>query len=431
MRGDAAAADWRRVTREVADDLAVDAGDRDRAGKPPYDELARLREAGLPARLTPPGPGGRRGAAWTAACAAIREVAAADGSVGELLAHHYALSWTSRLLAATEPEAEPETAGAAVSGAGAAVGAVTGVAASAVAGFGVAEGLDRAAAREGWLLAGGVEPSRTGADLTLTPADGPRVLDGRRYFASGVTVADRLVVGARCTRTGDLLVVLVDPSDPTVCVEPAADRVGQRVAGAGTVAFSRTPVAPSQLLGRLPRDEHAVAPYAALAPLLSRLLLTQVALGVAEGALAEARDAVRAAQAAPPPDGTAFVARDDDPYLLLAYGELATAAHTAASVAARATDGLARGLAAGPGLGVEERAELAVLVAAAETVTGRAAEQITTRVLELVGPADTDGVTGLDRFWRDARALTARHSPPHRLRAIGDHYLNAGLPLAG
>ncbi|MFG2331654.1 acyl-CoA dehydrogenase family protein [Streptomyces sp. NPDC048604] len=412
MRGDTAAADWRRVTREVADDLAVDALARDRAGKPPYDEVARLREAGLPARLVPPTPGGRRGAALAAACAALRELAAADGSVGELLAHHYALAWSSRLLATAE------TGGA--DRAGDAAGASR------------AEPVDRAAAREGWLLAGGVEPSRTGPDLTVTPARQGHVLDGRRYFASGVTVADRLVVGARCTATGDLLVVLADPADPTVFVEPAADRVGQRVAGAGSVAFDSTPVAASQVLGRLPRDEHAVAPYAGLAPLLLRLLLVHVALGVAEGALAEARDVSRAAHAAPIPEGAAFAAaRDDDPYLLLAYGELATAAHAAASVVARATDGLTGGLAAGPGLGVEERAEPAVLVAAAEAVTGRVAVHLTTRVLELVGPAATDGATGLDRFWRDARALTAGHSPAHRLRAIGDHYLNAGLPLAG
>ncbi|WP_406859216.1 acyl-CoA dehydrogenase family protein [Streptomyces sp. HUAS MG47] len=400
MRGDAAAADWRRVTREVADDLAADALARDRAGKPPHDEVARLREAGLPARLTPPAPGGRRGAALPAACAALRELAAADGSVGELLAHHYALAWTSQLLAT------PET--------------------------GTAEPVDRAAAREGWLLAGGVEPSRTGGpDLVAAPAGAGHVLDGRRYFESGVTVADRLVVGARCTGTGDLLAVLVDPADPTVFVEPATDRVGRRVSGAGTVTFDASPVAAARVLGRLPRDEHAVAPYAGLAPLVQGLLLVQVALGVAEGALAEARDVSRAAHAAPLPEGASFASRDDDPYLPLAYGELATAAHAAASVAAHATDGLARGLAAGPGLAVEERAELSVLVAAAEAVTERAALHITTRVLELVGPEATDGATGLDRFWRDARALTADHSSAHRLRAIGDHYLNAGLPLAG
>ncbi|MFG2872504.1 acyl-CoA dehydrogenase family protein [Streptomyces sp. NPDC048338] len=392
---------WRRITRELADDLAVDALSRDRAGKAPFDELARLQEAGLPALLTPPGPDGR-GADWRAACAVIREISAADSSVGELLAHHYALSWSARFFgAAAGPQA-----------------------------------VEDRAAGERWLLAGGVDQpvGAGGTGLTLTPVDGGHVLDGRRAFASGVAVADRLVVGARCTETGDLLVALVDPAHPAVFTDAGTDRVGQRLAGAGTVTFDRVPVAPHDLLGSLPRDEHAASPFATLAPLALRLVLVHVGLGIAEGALAEARDVSRAAQAAvphahPAPDGVDYpVTGGDDPYLLLAYGELATEAHAAAAVVERATDALARGLPAEHALGVDERADIAVLIAAAEAVTSRSAVRITTRILELVAgteAADTAPTgPGFDRFWRNARALTAPTSSAGRLRAIGDHYLN-------
>ncbi|MFF4169565.1 acyl-CoA dehydrogenase [Streptomyces sp. NPDC001744] len=403
---------WPRVTRELADDLAADALARDRAGEVPLDEAARLREAGLPGLLTAPGPD-RRGAGWQAACAVVREISAADGSVGELLAHHYALSWSSRFFGPA-PDASSSPAG------GAARDRVP--------------ALDACTAEEGWLLAGGVEPpgAATGPGLALTPAGGGDgwVLDGRRAFASGVTVADRLVVGARPAGGGDPLVVLVDPALPGVSTEADTDRIGQRLTGAGTVAFDRVPVRAAHVLGALAHDEHAVAPFTALAPLVLRLLLTQVGLGIAEGALAEARDISRAGQAGPPRDGDAAGADDtapaddgNDPYLLLAYGELATAAHTAAAVVERATDALARGLRAGWSLGPEERADVSVLVAAAETVTGRAAVRITTRVLELVDGARGGG-HGFDRFWRNARALTAPARADHRLRDIGDHYLN-------
>ncbi|MFF3605052.1 acyl-CoA dehydrogenase family protein [Streptomyces sp. NPDC002463] len=395
---------WPRVTRELADDLAVDALSRDRAGKAPFDEVARLQEAGLPALLTAPGPT-RRGADWRAACAVVREISAADSSVGELLAHHYALSWSSRFFG-SGPDA------------------------------GDALALDVRTAEESWLLAGGVEPPRgeSGPGLTLTPADGPGggwILDGQRAFVSGVTVADRLVVGARPGGTGELLVLLVDPAHPGVFTEAAADRVGQRLAGAGTVTFDRVPVDAAHVLGTLPHDEHSVAPFTTLAPLALRLLLVQVGLGIAEGALAEARDISRAGHAGPagadraggPPADAG-----DDPYLLLAYGELATAAHAAAAVVERATDALARGLLAEWSLGLEERADIAVLVAAAETVTGRAAVHVTTRILELVdgttGAEAHGGGPGFDRFWRNARALTAPTQAAHRLRDIGDHYLN-------
>ncbi|MFJ3903908.1 acyl-CoA dehydrogenase [Streptomyces sp. NPDC090025] len=394
---------WLRVTRELADDLAVDAAARDRAGRAPYDEAARLQEAGLPALLTAPGPHGPAGV-WRTACGVIRELSAADGSVGELLAHHTVLSWTSRFLAQDTGPATPGSA---------------------------ADALDSRTVRGRWLLAGAVEPPRPdtgGPALTATPAGGGGyLLDGRRAFASGVAVADRLVVGARCTETGDLLLLLVDPAHPAVRAEAGAERVGQRLVGAGTVAFHQVPVPAADVLGALPRDEHAIAPYATLAPLALRLLLVHVGLGIAEGALAEARDISRARQAGPGP-GAELPA--GDPYLLLAYGELATAAHTAATVVERATEALAHGLAAGRLLGVEERADIAVLVAAAETVAHRAALDITTRILQLVDPATETGAEprlqgpGFDRFWRDVRALTASVAPDHRLRDIGDHYLN-------
>ncbi|MFC8886346.1 acyl-CoA dehydrogenase family protein, partial [Streptomyces cinereoruber] len=284
---------WPRVTRELADDLAVDALTRDRAGKAPFDEVARLQEAGLPALLTAPGPS-RRGADWRAACAVVREISAADSSVGELLAHHYALSWSSRFFGPAH-EAPAPRASSAPEAPGAARRPLA---------------LDVCTAEERWLLAGGVEPPRpaTGPGLVLTPAEGSGggwILDGRRAFASGVTVADRLVVGARPGGTGDLLVVLVDPAHPGVFTDAGTDRVGQRLAGAGTVTFDHVPVPSEHVLGVLPHDEHAVAPFTTLAPLALRLLLTQVGRGLAAGALGEARALSRADQAGPAPAGGA------------------------------------------------------------------------------------------------------------------------------
>ncbi|MFC6066085.1 acyl-CoA dehydrogenase family protein [Streptomyces ochraceiscleroticus] len=398
---------WPRAVRELADDLAVDASARDRAGKPPFEEVSRLREAGLPGFLAPPGPEGR-GTDWGTACAAVREIAAADSSLAELLARHYVLSWGPRLFGAPEHAARVESR----------------------------------AARERWLWAGSTEAPGTpvGAGLLLTPvgkkAGRKYVLNGQRALAAGGGVADRLLLSAAHADSGESVIVVVDPVFTTVCPEAPEGRLGQRLTGAATVGLEDVPVAAAQVLGTVPGDEYTVSPYTALAPLALRLILLHVGLGNAEGALAEARDISRVAPGVHPftdtGSGEYATAPGEDPYLLLAYGELATSAHSASSVVGRATDAMAQGLLAGSGLGPDERAEIAFLVAAAEAVATESALHITTRVLELTAGTQAPSPAtdpGFDRFWRNARALTTRSSPAHRLRDIGAHYLNGARDL--
>ncbi|WP_018566601.1 hypothetical protein [Streptomyces sp. PsTaAH-124] len=392
---------WQRVAQDLADDLAVDAIDRDRAGKPPYDEVARLRDSGLTAALVPPGARGA-GTGWRDACDIVRRIAVADGSMGELLGRHYVLSWTARFLA------EP----------------------------GRAADLESRAAHEQWLLAGGTGPDGTdetrhpgdpGAGLTLTrTGDGYR-LNGRRALPTAVDTADRLVLDAVRVSGGDALVVLVDPHHPGAGRTPVTDRLGQRLTGAGTVVFEDVPVGPSDVIGAAAHDEDAVAPSATLAPLALRLMLAQVVLGVAEGALAEARDLARAASHARPVNGTGLcpdLPPGADADVLFAFGELALAVHSASAVVDRATAAMARSLDAGPELDTERRADTAALVAAAETVTARSALHAGEGVLEL---ADAEG---LDRFWRNIRVLTGRGPAAPLLRSLGDHFLHGARASA-
>ncbi|MFZ3467864.1 acyl-CoA dehydrogenase [Streptomyces sp. 4.24] len=368
-----------RTARDVADDLAADAIARDQAGDSPTDELARIREAGLLAALTPPGPG--RGTDWRTGCAVIRRIATADSSIGDVLARHYVHAWSGRFYGSHQDPAA----------------------------------FEEESVREQWLWTGAIrtpapDDVTDGPRLTPRPRNTGYLLTGRRFVDTAAAVSDQLVVDAVCAATGDVLVVRIAPGTRGVTVEPAHDRLGQRVAGAGQVVLDRVAVTPEQVLGHRPYDEESTAPFTALAEPALQLALCHVGLGIAEGALTEARDLSRG--------GRAYRLPGEDPDLFLTYGELASAAQTATAMVDRATEVMAQALDTGARLDDEEPAGVAALVATAETVTSKAALHITARVLEL---ADAPG---LDRFWRNARVLTAHHPAAHRLRSIGEHYLN-------
>ena len=432
---EASAAHWEHIARELADDLAVDAPERELAGRPPVEELARVRESGLLAALAPPAstlpptststsasrsaptstsastptPASAcgHGMAWPLAFRIVRRLAGADSSVAELLGRHYVLSWSGRLLlpAGRGPSWEARTVG------------------------------------QNRLLTGEIGASTdadtdgraTGDDLTVTTDDHGYTLSGRSAPVPGALVADRVVVTARRAGTGESrAVVLVDPAEAAVALDPVDHLLGQRLTGTGMLTFDHLHVSDgqfgdNQVLGSVAGDEHLTPPITTLLPLALRLMTAHVVLGLAEGALAEARDStlttahtLSSARRRHDPDSPTAA---PDPDLLHMYGELAAAAHVAATVVEHATHALTEGVRRGWELDTEECSRIGVSVTTAEATAGESALHITARVLELVDTA------GLDRFWRNARTLTTRRSPARRLRAIGEHFLYAARPV--
>ncbi|MEW2395155.1 acyl-CoA dehydrogenase family protein [Streptomyces sp. NPDC046862] len=382
-----------RTAREVADDLAMDAVDREQAGKVPLDEVSRLREAGLLTLLTPAGHGGG-GADWRTAYAVVRMVAAADGAIGHLLGCHYFLSFGARFFA----------------------------------GPAVAARVERESAAGQWCWGGGFATHEP--PLRLTPAGDGYLLDGRQDYACGVAVADRLAVRAARSDTGEPLAVLVDPAHPGVTCVSGGDVFGQRLAAGGSVEFDAVPVPADDVFGSLSSDEGALSPFAGLAVPTARLVSAQFCLGIADGLLSEAREYSRATHHSRQPsaqgawqDGTPH-----DPYALTAYGELAVAARAASALADQAVESLAYGLARGDDVEDDECAEITVLAGAAEAAAARAAQEITTHALDVIGACAASARHGFDRFWRNARTHTLREPVAPRLREVGDYCLNDTHP---
>ncbi|MEV2211574.1 acyl-CoA dehydrogenase family protein [Streptomyces sp. NPDC050997] len=382
-------AHWLRVARETADDLATDAVAREQAGKTPFDEVSGLREAGLLTLLIPAELGGG-GEDWLTAYAVVREIAAADGAIGQLLGCHYFLSWSAAFFAEPAPAAQVE----------------------------------RQSAAEQWCWGGGF--ARQEMPLTLARKAGGYVLDGRQSYATGVLVADRLAVRAERADTGEPVAVVVDPARHGVRVEGDADTFGQRLAAGGSVEFDAVPVAAEDVLCSLSADEDVLSPLAALASPVGRLLSVQLLLGMTDGVLAEAREYSRAGQSPWHPAWP--VGSRQDPHVLTAYGELTVLARSASALTDQALEAVHGGLARGEGLSYDEYADISVLVAMAEAAASRAAQESTTRALDILGARAASSRLGFDRFWRNARTHTLHEPVAHRLRDVGDYFLNGAHP---
>ncbi|MFD7445146.1 acyl-CoA dehydrogenase family protein [Streptomyces sp. NPDC059909] len=382
-------AHWLRVARDTADDLATDAVAREQAGKAPFDEVSRLRESGLLTLLIPAELGGG-GADWPTAYAVVREIAAADGAIGQLLGCHYFLSWSARFF--TEPS--------------------------------LAAQVERQSAAEQWCWGGGL--ARQEPPLALARTAAGYVLDGRQSYATGVLVADRLAVRAVRPDNGEPLAVVVDPAHHGVRIHGDADTFGQRLAAGGSVEFDGVPVAADDVLGSLSVDEDVLSPLAAMTSPVGRLLSAQLRLGMAEGVLAEAREYSRAVHSPWHPAWP--VGSPQDPQVLTAYGELTVLTRSASALADQALEAVHGGLGCGEDLSYDEYAEISVLVAMAEAAASRAAQESTARALDIVGARSASSRLGFDRFWRNARTHTLYEPVAHRLRDVGDYFLNGAHP---
>ncbi|UUU18931.1 acyl-CoA dehydrogenase family protein [Streptomyces sp. DSM 40750] len=382
-------AHWLRVARETADDLATDAAAREQAGKAPFDEVSRLRESGLLTLLIPAELGGG-GADWPTAYAVVRDIAAADGAIGQLLGCHYFLSWSARFF--TEPAHAAQ--------------------------------VERLSAAEQWCWGGGL--ARQDPPPTLARTATGHVLDGRQSYATGVLVADRLAVRAARADTGEPLAVVVDPAHHGVGIDGDADTFGQRLAAGGSVEFDAVPVAADAVLGSLSADEDVLTPLTALASPVGRLLSIQLRLGMAEGVLAEAREYSRAGHSPWHPDWP--VGSPQDPQVLTSYGELTVLTRSASALAAQALEAVHGGLVRCDDLTYDEYAEISVLVAMAEAAASKAAQESTARALDIIGARSASSRLGFDRFWRNARTHTLYEPVAHRLRDVGDYFLNGTHP---
>lgn len=374
------------LAQALADRLAETAVARDAAGGHAAAEREAIRASGLLALAIPVEHGGA-GADWPVLLRVVRILARADSALAHVFAFHHLQLATVRLYGDAQQAAR-----------------LLGAA---------------AAQREFW----GNAFNRLDRRSTATPAPGGWTIDGSKGYCSGALGSDRLVLTAWHAPSNGFVVGVVPTRAAGITVRSDWDAFGQRQTDSGTVVFDRVLLPATDVL-HAPGTPPST--FATLRPQLSQLILANLYLGLAEGALAAARRYTL--EEARPWFASGVAAASDDPFVQHRYGDLSLDARAAQPVADEAALLLAAAWRRGPELTPPERGEVAIAVAQAKALAHRAVMRIANEFPELTGARSTSARYGFDRFWRNARVHTLHDPIDYKLRDLGRHFLTGAHP---
>ena len=365
--------------------LASNAVEGDRRGGVPLEARERIRRGGLLA-LSVPIPWGGAGWSWTQLSPLVRRIARIDSSVAHLLSYHY--------LGLTIPV---------IFGDGA-----------------FAESQLRAAATGPLFWCNALNPLDRRSTLRRD-ADGWRLV-GRKSFCSGSIDSDVIPTTALLEDSGVRVIVILPTASEGVELIDDWDNIGQRQTSSGTIHFDQVAITSDQILHP---SRNGGAPFSTIRTLLAQLNLANIYLGLAEGALAEARGRFRERHGPAGGQGegaSAVLARDR--FARLWVQVQAANAHYDRSLAS-----LEHAWNRGHSLTPEERGDCAVSIAVTKVLATEASLAIGSALFDRVGARYTQAAYGLDRYWRNARTLSLHDPIDTKLQEIGDHVVNGLHPL--
>lgn len=380
-RGDA-----RVVASGLAQELAKSAVERDRLGGTPKRERDLLRRSGLLGLSIPVELGGW-GASWAEVLEVVRLFARVDGSIAHVFGFHHLMLATACLFG-TREQWQP---------------------------------LFARTVENTWFWGNALNPLDT--RTTLRRTEGGLFLSGHKSFCSGSPDSDMLIVSALRPPETRLAIAAIPTGRAGVVVHGDWDNMGQRQTDSGSVDFNDVRVEPFELLDD-PGPLGSV--FASLRPCIAQLILANVYLGLAEGALEHARAYTNGSRRPWAASGVASAA--EDPYVLHRYGQMWVGIQAATLLTERAGHELSTAWARENELSPNERGKTALAIAAAKVATTQVGLDVSSQVFDVMGARATRAEAGLDRFWRNLRTHTLHDPVDYKLRELGQYALALQLP---
>jgi alkylation response protein AidB-like acyl-CoA dehydrogenase len=381
--------DYHDVVSSLVEEFAETAIERDARGGSPTYELNRLRESGL-LKLHIPTEYGGWGKNWIAALQVVRDIAKADGSLGQLLGYHYVNSVTPQLFGTDEQKARYYTN----------------------------------LAQHHWYFGDSVNPRDP--DLILTPEGEHFRLNGIKNFSTGARGSDIIVIAGTRADVGNVLFAPIPSDREGIIINDDWDYIGQRQTDSGSVEFRNVLIYRDEILGDPDSTEHP-SPAATLVTPLIQVVFVNFYLGIALGAF-EAAKQYTLSTTRPwifsPADTAA-----QDPYIIEQYGNLWVNLIAATSHVDRVNAVVQAAWDQGENLTAAERGEVAVTIATAKVLTTRIALETTSKIFEVTGTRAAASKYRFDRFWRNVRTHTLHDPVAYKVHEVGNWVLNQQIPV--
>ncbi len=257
----------------------------------------------------------------------------------------------------------------------------------------------------------------------LTPQGEDYVLHGTKGYCSGSVGSDYLLASGWHEASQSAAVVVLPSHRKGVRIVEDWDAFGQRQTDSGTVEFDHVHISAQDVL-QAPGTIRT--PRASLRTQLAQLVLTNLYLGIAQGAFEEAKEQIR--HFTRPSFFSTAPNASQDPFVQHRMAELWLLIRPAELVVDDAAGQLDRALALGHGVTVEQRGAVAIAVNEGKALAHKAALEVSSQFFELTGARATSRKLGLDRFWRNARVHTLHDPIDYKYRDIGRYLLDGEFP---
>jgi len=375
---------WSAVAHEVAAEVAKDALERDKDSIHPVKVLDVLRASGLTNLMIPAEFGGE-GAHWETAFHITRIIARVDASVAQLLGYH----WLNQAcIAFYGPDEQRQF-----------------------------EWFTRSAT-EKWMWSDSFNP--VSPDLSIVAEGENYVLNGFKRFSTGAAIADIIIAGGIAeggAYDGELIVFTLDGKRAGIEHIDDWDHLGYRSSASGSVKYTNVVVTPADIIGA---DQEE--PFSAVVTPGVQLLFGNVYLGIAEGALEQAKHLTLARPNAWFLSNVETYAADPITHRL--FGDLVSKVAAVEALAEKLNRYFDDVIALGATTTLEDRSQLEIKIAALKVISTEVSLEVSSKVYELTGASSTRSAVGLDLHWRNIRTHSLHDPVDYKRIEVGNYFLN-------